>query len=83
MSEKRKGWFGDYTGHSLAARLGKTKNPIPRRGDIVEKTDFSRMFGRIIGIKGGKKLIVHWNDDEKPTKTLETGKTIALVERRK
>ena len=59
------------------------KIPKPRTGDVVERVDFSRMFGRVMGIESPRKIKVRWADMEKPEETIERIKDLALVERKK
>jgi len=57
----------------------KGKNPKPRRGDIVERVDFSKMFGRVVGFQNSRNVRVKWAD-EKGT-AIEKIINLALVER--
>jgi len=55
----------------------------PKINDIVERADFSRMFGNVTKIsKRNNRMMIRWNDDKKPEFTVENPKDIALVERR-
>ena len=49
--------------------------------DNVERVDMSRMFGRVTSVRKDGSFWVEWSDGEKPVKTIETGKSVALVRR--
>ena len=57
--------------------------PKPRKRDVVEKKDMSRMFGYVNRIHASENRIeVKWADGKKPEVTKENPKNLALVERR-
>jgi hypothetical protein len=58
------------------------KIPNAKKNDVVERADFSRMFGRVKNVKGSYAE-VEWNDDEKPKMTKEKINDLALIERNK
>lgn len=58
------------------------KPPKPRRYDVVERRDLSRMFGNVTKMVSPKRIKVCWADEEKPRCTTENIKDIALVRRK-
>jgi hypothetical protein len=57
----------------------KGKNPKPRRGDRVERVDFSKMFGRVVGFQNSRNVRVKWADEKGVA--IEKINNLALVER--
>jgi len=53
----------------------------PKINDSVEKEDLSRMFGNIKKVVNNNVVIVEWQDGEKPKRTREKIKNLALVGR--
>ena len=69
-------------GNNLPGRVvGNALSPFPRHNDNVERVDMSRMFGRVTSIRKNGSFWVEWKDGEKPKKSIETGKTVALTRR--
>lgn len=65
-------------------RIIRELEPTPRRNDIVEKIDLSRMFGRVLGtkIEKGTYALVEWKDGLKPIQEVVLITDLALVERK-
>ena len=63
----------------LDMRDRRSLPPKPRIGDIVERSDMSKMFGRVTGIKRPDHVIVQWPLEEGMVIELITD--LALVER--
>ena len=61
----------------------KRKIPMPKVGDLVERANMTRMFGRVTKIKKPTHVIVRWADLKKPTTTREKIRRLALVTRRR
>jgi hypothetical protein len=59
----------------------KYRTPKPRKNDIVEKVDLSRMFGMVKKIVKPNFIFVEWNDGVSPKITKEKIKDLALVAR--
>ena len=59
--------------------MKKKKIPKPRRGDLVERVDFSKMFGRVVGFQNSRNVRVKWADEKGVA--IEKIKGLALVER--
>ena len=64
----------------LDMRDRRSLPPKPRIGDIVERLDMSKMFGRVTGIKRPDHVRVQWVEDEGVS--IELIKDLALVSRK-
>jgi len=71
----------DKLGEDYKKASEGTKRPQLAVGDLVERTDRSRIYGRVSKMISESEVVVHWSDGDKPIKTEEPASVLELVKR--